>query len=159
VSKTESDHKYAYKFGKTDTGILLSIIMASLFLVTVAASGVIAADAKADSGIGTSPGALAVAAGVVVVLFAPCFEYVLILVVLTIISYLAYRLVSWLEERCESCSCCGWPRCWACCAGKLFCWMVTVSRWMWITVTSVLAVITVITFVWCLVTSVVALVA
>lgn len=168
MSKEKSNHKYGYKFGKTDRGILLSIMMASLFLVAVAGCAALAtaglalegdtsdkADGTAVSPVFGALGTGAVALGVAIVLISPCFEVVLILIVITIISYIIYRLVSWLEERCSSCDCCRWPRCWACCAGKLFCWMITVTKWVALVVTVILAIVTFITLIVCIGTTMV----
>lgn len=162
MSKDQSDHKYGYKFGNTDRGILLSILMASLFLVTVAGGTALAGDTGVKDGTDTSPavgaiGTLAVAVGIGIVLFAPCFELVLILIVLAIISYIIYRLLSGLEEKCRSCNCCWKPSCWACCAGKLICWMITITKWVALIVTVVLAIATVVTLIICFGTVLVAL--
>lgn len=161
----KSDHKYAYKFGTTDRGILLSILMASLFLVAVAggtalesAGSALVADTgvKGNDGTGIAPAAGAVVIGVGVVLFSQCFEIVLILIVLTVISYIIYRLMSWLEEKCRNLCKCKWTKPW-CCLGRLFCWMVTVTRWVAMVVTVILAIVTVVVFVWCIITTIAAI--
>lgn len=168
MAKEESQHKYGYKFGNTDRGILLSILMASLFLVAVAggsaleaAGPVLAADTgvKGDNGTATPVAAAgAVVIGIGVTLFSQCFEIVLILIVLTIISYVIYRLMSWLEEKCRNLCKCKWYKPW-CCVGALFCWMVTVVKWVALVVTIILAVATVVIFIWCIVVTVAALLA
>lgn len=161
MSKVPLGHKYGYKFGNTDRGILLSILMASLFLVAVAGSAAIEAAGPLLSGEGGVSGsettALAgsVAVGIGVTLFSQCFEIVIILIVLTIISYIIYRLMSWLEEKCRDLCKCKWYKPW-CCVGKLFCWMVTITKWVALVVTVILAVATVVVFIYCIVTTVAA---
>ncbi len=167
MAKEESEHKYGYKFGNTDRGILLSILMASLFLVAVAGGSALEAagpalvadtGVKGNDGTGTAPVAAAgaVAIGIVVTLFSQCFEIVLILIVLTVISYIIYRLMSWLEEKCRNLCKCKWTKPW-CCLGRLFCWMVTVTKWVALVVTVILAIVTVVVFVWCIIVTIAAL--
>jgi len=168
LSKEESEHKYGYKFGNTDRGILLSILMASLFLVAVAGGSALeavgpalAADTsvKGDDGSASATpvaAAGAVAIGIVVTLFSYCFEIVLILIVLTVISYIIYRLLSWLESRCRNLCRCKWYKPW-CCLGRLFCWFVTVLKWVALVVTIILAIATVVVFVWCIIVTIAAL--
>lgn len=35
-----------------------------------------------------------------------------------------------VEKWCRTCECCWSPSCWGCCLGKLFCWFVTVVKWV-----------------------------
>lgn len=150
------NHKYAYKFGNTDRGILLSILMASLFLTAlVGATAINAAvspalnDGVKDDGSSGSLAVAPVAAAVGIILVSDCFTITLILIVLTIVSYIIYRLLSWVEQKCRNLCKCKWYKPW-CCLGRLFCWLVTITKWVALVVTVVLAVATVVSFIYCI---------
>ena len=162
------EHKYGYEFGNTDRGILLAVLMASIFLTGLV--GVTALDAAIntpeiaetqvkgnDTGIvDGSSGSLAqtglatVGPAVGVIIYSDCFTITLIFIILVIVSYIIYRLLSWVEQKCRNLCKCKWYKPW-CCLGRLFCWLVTITKWVALVVTIVFAIAVVVSFIYCIV--------
>lgn len=163
----EKEHKYAYKFGNSDRGILLAVLVGSLFLTAMVAEAAIGAalapqlagdTPHGENGNSVPTAAAGVAVVVGIVLVSECFTIVLIFIVLTIVSYIIYRLLSWVEQKCRARCGCAWRRPW-CCLGALICWFVTITKWVAFVVTIVLAIAVVVSFVVCIITAIAVLLA
>ena len=154
AKETLPEHKYAYKFGNTDRGILLAVLMAGLFLTALVGTTAIGAalspaEKVEDGSSGSLGGFQAIAPAIGVVLVSDCFTITLILIVLTVVTYIIYRLLSWVEQKCRNLCKCKWYKPW-CCVGRLFCWLVTITKWVALVVTALLAVATVVSFLYCI---------
>ncbi len=77
-----------------------------------------------------------------------CIVITISFLILATISYIIYKLLSWLEKRCE-CNGCSWKKPWNC-GCKLFCWIVTVTKWVARIVNIATTLTAYITFVICL---------
>lgn len=151
----DKEHKYGYQFGNTDRGILLSILAASLFLTALVGQAAIGAalapsELNDDGSSGSLGGLAAIAPTVGVIIYSDCFTITLIFIVLVIVSYIIYRLLSWVEQKCRNLCGCKWTRPW-CCLGRLFCWLVTITKWVALVVTIVFAIAVVVSFIYCIV--------
>ena len=80
--------------------------------------------------------------------FIVCLLITLTLLVITTITFTIYKLLSWLEERCE-CGDCSVKKFWNC-GCKLFCWIVTVTKWVAIVITVTTGVLTYFTLLICI---------
>ena len=161
MSKKQERKPYKFQLGQIDRGVLLSILVMSLALVSTTAISTFQTSPMA-TGADFSPGATNTgvaavpAVGIFVVFFSNCFEIVLILIVLTIISYIVWKLLEWVETFCSGCCSCSWRKPW-CCLCSVVCWAVTFTKWVAQVVTVILAISVPVAFIVCIVMIIAAL--